>query len=162
MTETVVQGRAKPVSDFWERPVVRGKFLCVGNEKFWVKGVSYGTFLIGENGEEQLDREVVRRDFALMAEHGFNVVRVHTGPPRWLLDRAQENGLRVMVGLNWGEQMAFLDDPKRVEEITDKVKRWIRRCAGHPAVFCYTVGNEITSSIVRWHGRRRVEKFVQS
>src|SRR6266700_4011983 len=162
MTETVVQVREKPVSDFSERPVVRGKFLYVGNEKFWVKGVSYGTFLIGENGEEQLDREVVRRDFALIAEHGFNVVRVHTGPPRWLLDQALENGLRVMVGLNWGEQMAFLDDPKRIEEITDKVKRWIRRCAGHPAVFCYTVGNEITSSIVRWHGRKRVEKFVQS
>ncbi len=161
MTEAVVQARAKPVSDFSERPVVRGKFLYVGNEKFWVKGVSYGTFLIGENGEEQLDRDVVRRDFALMADHGFNVVRVHTGPPRWLLDQAQENGLRVMVGLNWGEQMAFLDDPKRIEEITDKVKRWIRRCAGHPAVFCYTVGNEITSSIVRWHGRKRVEKFVQ-
>src|SRR6266571_3747681 len=161
MTEAVVQARAKPVSDFSERPVVRGKFFYAGNEKFWVKGVSYGTFLIGLNGEEQLDREVVRRDFALMADHGFNVVRVHTGPPRWLLDQAQENGLRVMVGLNWGEQMAFLDDPKRVEEITDKVRRWIRRCAGHPAVFCYTVGNEITSSIVRWHGRKRVEKFVQ-
>jgi len=161
MTEAVVQVRAKPVSDFSERPLVRGKFLYVGNEKFWVKGVSYGTFLIGENGEEQLDREVVRRDFALMAKHGFNVVRVHTGPPRWLLDQAQENGLRVMVGLNWGEQMAFLDDSKRVEEITDTVRRWVRRCAGHPAVFCYTVGNEITSSIVRWHGRKRVEKFVQ-
>ncbi len=92
-----MQVRTRPVSDFSERPVVRGKFLYVGNEKFWVKGVSYGTFLIGEKGEEQLDREVVRRDFALMAEHGFNVVRVHTGPPRWLLDQAQENGLRVMV-----------------------------------------------------------------
>jgi len=161
LTETVAQVRAKPVSDFSERPVVRGKFLYAGNEKFWVKGVSYGTFLIGENGEEQLDREVVRRDFALMAEHGFNVVRVHTGPPRWLLDQALENGLRVMVGLNWGEQIAFLDDPKRVKEITDKVRRWVRRCAGHPAVFSYTVGNEITSSIVRWHGRKRVEKFVQ-
>jgi GT2 family glycosyltransferase len=160
MTETVVQVLTKPLSHFSERPVVRGKFLYVENEKFWVKGVSYGTFLIGEDGEEKLARETVERDFALMAEHGFNVVRVHTGPPRWLLDVAQENGLRVMVGLNWGEQMAFLDDRVRVGEITDKIRRWIRRCSGHPAVFCYSVGNEITSSIVRWHGRKRVEKFV--
>ncbi len=152
--------RAKPVHDFSQRPVVKGKFLYVGSEKFWVKGVSYGTFYVGEDGEERLARETIERDFALIAERGFNVVRVHTGPPRWLLDVAQRNGLRVMVGLNWGEQMAFLDDRARVSEITDKIRRWIRRCSSHPAVFCYSVGNEITSSIVRWHGRKRVEKFV--
>src|SRR6266508_4413498 len=143
-----------------DRPSVQGKFLCVGTEKFWVRGVSYGTFAIDENGNEQLVPEVVERDFASMAENGFNVVRVHIGPPRWLLDIAQKNGLRVMVGLNWGEQMAFLDQPGKPEEIENKVRRWVRRCAGHPAVFCYSVGNEITSSIVRWHGKRRVEKFI--
>ncbi|TMI55125.1 glycosyltransferase [Candidatus Bathyarchaeota archaeon] len=143
------------------RPRVEGKFLFVGEEKFWVRGISYGTFQIDENGEERLSREMVERDFAQMAENGFNVVRVHTGPPRWLLDVAQKNGLRVMVGLNWGEQMAFLDQSDRRDEIEAKVRRWIRRCSGHPAVFCYSIGNEITSSIVRWHGRRQVEKFIQ-
>jgi len=143
------------------RPRVEGKFLFVGEEKFWVRGISYGTFQIDENGEERLAREMVERDFAEIAKNGFNVVRVHTGPPRWLLDVAQKNGLRVMVGLNWGEQMAFLDQPDRRDEIEAKVRRWIRRCSGHPAVFCYSIGNEITSSIVRWHGRRQVEKFIQ-
>src|SRR5881409_2919388 len=143
------------------RPTVRGKFLYVGREKFWVRGVSYGTFFVGENGEERLTPEVVRRDFALMATNGFNVVRVHTGPPRWLLDTALENGLRVMVGLNWGEHMAFLDEPGKVEAIEARIRRWIRVCAGHPAVFCYSIGNEIPASIVRWHGRRRVEKFIE-
>src|SRR3989442_4097887 len=144
-----------------ERPRVSGKFLFVGEEKFWVRGISYGTFQIDENGEERLPREMVERDFAQMAENGFNIVRVHTGPPRWLLDVAQKNGLRVMVGLNWGEELAFLDRPGRKEEIEAKVRRWVRRCTGHPAVFCYSIGNEITSSIVRWHGRRPVEKFIQ-
>src|SRR5207244_13062585 len=90
-----------------------------------------------------------------------NVVRVHTGPPRWLLDMALENGLRVMVGLNWGEHMAFLDEPGKVEEITARVRKWIRTCAGHPAVFCYSIVNEIPAAIVRWHGRQRVEKFIE-
>src|SRR3989449_568666 len=143
------------------RPTVRGKFLYVGNEKFWVRGVSYGTFFVGDDGEERLNPEMVARDFALMAANGFNVVRVHTGPPRWLLDMALENGLRVMVGLNWGEHMAFLDEPGKVEEIIARVRRWIRACAGHPAVFCYSIGNEIPASIVRWHGRQRVEKFIE-
>src|SRR5207245_2743100 len=114
------------------RPTVRGKFLYVGNEKFWVRGVSYGTFFVDDNGEERLNPEMVARDFALMAANGFNVVRVHTGPPRWLLDMALENGLRVMVGLNWGEHMAFMDDPGKVEEITARVRRRMRACARRP------------------------------
>src|SRR5438445_1769796 len=66
-----------------------------------------------------------------------------------------------MLGLNWGEQLAFLDRPVRIKEIEYRVRTLVRTCAGHPAVFCYSVGNEITSSIVRWHGRRRVEKFIE-
>ena len=143
------------------RPTVRGKFLYVGMEKFWVRGISYGTFFVDENGEERFTPETVERDFAQMAANGFNVVRVHTGPPRWLLDVALEHGLRVMVGLNWGEHMAFLDEPGKVEEIEARIRRWIRVCAGHPGVFGYSIGNEIPASIVRWHGRRRVEKFIE-
>src|SRR5213596_1452242 len=66
-----------------------------------------------------------------------------------------------MVGLNWGEHMAFLDEPGKVEEIIARVRKWIRACAGHPAVFCYSIGNEIPAAIVRWHGRQRVEKFIE-
>src|SRR5437870_13384283 len=143
------------------RPKVRGKFLYVGTEKFWVRGISYGTFYVDDNGEERRTEEMVRRDFTQIAASGFNVVRIHTGPPRWFLDLALEHGLRVMVGLNWGEHMAFLDEPGKVREIEDRVRRWIRTCAGHPAVLCYSIGNEIPASIVRWHGRRRVEKFIE-
>jgi len=143
------------------RPTVRGKFLYVGQEKFWVRGISYGTFFVDENGEERFTAETVDRDFAQMAANGFNVVRVHMGPPRWLLDAALRNGLRVMVGLNWGEHMAFLDEPGKVEEIEARIRRWIRACAGHSAVFGYSIGNEIPASIVRWHGKRRVEKFIE-
>ncbi len=143
-----------------ERPRVRGKFLFVGNEKFWVRGVSYGTFHV-ENGSEQLVPEIVERDFSAMVENGFNVVRVHLCPPRWLLDVAQKTGLRVMVGLNWGEHMSFIDEPRRSKEIERQIRGWVRSCAGHPAVFCYSVGNEISASMVRWTGRHKVEKFVK-
>jgi len=159
--EQVAERRSKEPLLAMERPVVRGKFLYVGEEKFWVRGVSYGTFLVDEEGNEQLVPEVVERDFSRIAESGFNVVRVHLCPPRWLLDTAQKKGLRVMVGLNWGEHMSFIDKPGRSKEIEERMRRWVRSCAGHAAVFCYSVGNEISSSIVRWTGRRRVEEFVK-
>src|SRR5436853_6500940 len=159
--EQVVERRSTEPLLAMERPVVRGKFLYVGEDKFWVRGVSYGTFLVDDEGNEQLAPEVVERDFSRIAENGFNVVRVHLCPPRWLLDTAQKNGLRVMVGLNWGEHMSFIDKPGRSKEIEERMRRWVRSCAGHPAVFCYSVGNEISSSIVRWTCRRRVEEFVK-
>src|SRR5215210_4404858 len=34
--------------------------------------------------------------------------------------------------------------------------------AGHAAVLGYAIGNEIPAGIVRWHGRRRVERFLAS
>jgi len=69
-----------------ERARAEGKFLFVGDEKFYVRGVTYGTFQPDADGHEYPPRETVDRDFALMAEHGFNAVRTYTAPPRWLLD----------------------------------------------------------------------------
>ncbi len=41
-----------------------------------------------------------------------------------------------------------------------RVRDQVRACRAHPAVLCYAVGNEIPASVVRWHGRRRVERFL--
>ena len=130
------------------RPTVKGKFLDVGGEKFWVKGITYGTFAVDEKGNERLSREVVEQDFAQIAENGFNVVRTYTTPPRWVLDTALKNGLRVMVGIPLEVQAAVLDVPGKEEEIEDSVRRAVRKCAGHPAVFSFTIGNEISPSTV--------------
>ena len=41
------------------------------------------------------------------------------------------------------------------------VRAAVRRNAGHPAIFGYLVGNEISSTMVRWLGVRRVTEFVE-
>ena len=143
------------------RPRVQGKFIFVGEEKLYVRGVTYGTFRPDRNGDQYPARAVVERDFALMAANGLNAVRTYTVPPRWLLDAALRHGLRVMVGLPWEQHVAFLDDKKRAQSIEERVRAGARACAGHPALLCYAVGNEIPASIVRWHGRRRTERFLK-
>src|SRR5262249_21251538 len=67
----------------------------------------------------------------------------------------------VMVGLAWEQHIAFLDDKKIVKRIEQTVREGVRSCAGHPAVLCFAIGNEIPTSIVRWHGRRNVERFLR-
>lgn len=142
------------------RPRVRGKFLFVGDEKLYVRGVTYGAFRPTANGEHY-HREVVERDFAAMVALGINAIRTYTLPPHWLLDTAQQHGLRVMVGMCWTQHTAFLDEPGRADAIERQVYDDACACAGHPAVLCYVIGNEIPAPIVRWLGARRVTHFLE-
>jgi GT2 family glycosyltransferase len=147
-------------ADSISQPQVRGKFLYAGEEKLYVRGVTYGTFRPTTDGDEY-DRGAVERDFAQMVEHGINAVRVYKLPPPWLLDAAQRHELHVMVGLSWEQHVAFLEDRGLARSIEERIRTGVRTCAGHPAVLCYVVGNEIPASIVRWHGARRVERFLE-
>lgn len=143
------------------RPRVLGKFLFSGDQKLYIRGVTYGTFQLDAAGNEQHCPEMVERDFAQMAAHGINAVRTYTVPPRWLLDIAQRHGLWVMIGLPWEQHITFLDERARKDGIEARVRAGVRSCAGHPALLCYTIGNEIPASIVRWYGHRRIERFLR-
>jgi beta-galactosidase/beta-glucuronidase len=138
-----------------------GKFLSVGGEKLFVKGVTYGTFLPDDAGNEFHDVRRVVRDFAAMASSGVNAVRTYTTPPQWFLDCAAEHGLRCLVGVPWEQHVTFLSDRGRARSIVDRVRQAVESCAGHPAVLAYAVGNEIPAPIVRWHGRAKIERFVE-
>jgi len=134
--------------------------VLVEAEKFHVRGVTYGTFR-GPEGSAFPAPERVREDFAAMAAAGVNSLRTYVPPPAWLLDAALEHGLRVMVGFAWEQHVAFLDDPERARRIAAKLGEEVRACDQHPAILCYSIGNEIPSPIVRWHGKREVERFLE-
>ncbi len=145
-----------------QRPRACGKFLYVGDDKFWVRGVTYGAFRPDQDGKEYHDLEVIERDFAQMAANGFNTVRIpHTVPPRSLLDAAHRHGLRVMVGLSAEQYVGFLIDRRNAPNVEELVRMKVRACAGHPALLCYALGNEIPAPVARWLGRRRVERYLR-
>jgi GT2 family glycosyltransferase len=156
-TNTLVQPRVRVSGAPTARPSVRGKSLYLGGDKLAVNGVTYGPF--GSEPGGGFDPETAALDFAQMAANGINALRVYTPPEPWLLDLAHEHGLLVMVGVPWEQHVAFLDEG-RAEAIERTVRETVRRTAGHPAVLCYAVGNEIPSTIVRWHGRKRIERFL--
>jgi GT2 family glycosyltransferase len=138
----------------------RGKFLFEGEHKLCVRGVTYGPFAARKDGTEYPGPAAVAWDFDQMNRHGINAIRVYSLPPEWVLDAAARAGLRLMVGLPWAQHVNFLDQPGMAEAIEESVRREVRQCAGHPAVLCYAVGNEIPAGIVRWLGRKRVERFI--
>ncbi|MEN6549645.1 MAG: glycosyltransferase [Armatimonadia bacterium] len=121
-----------------------------------MRGVTYGPFAPGRDAAETVDE-----DLAAIAACGMNTVRTYSVPSRSFLDAAWRHGLRVMVGLAWEQHIAFLDDRRTPGRIRKQVRADVQSCAGHPAVLCYVIGNEIPTSVVRWHGARRVERFLQ-
>ncbi|MDX6689186.1 MAG: hypothetical protein QOG15_643 [Solirubrobacteraceae bacterium] len=139
---------------------VSGKWLTSGSERLLLRGVTYGTFDPALDGGVP-DPQQVAADFAQMVRAGINAVRTYTAPPVWLLDLAADAGLRVMVGLAWEQHVAFLDEPRRPDSIERRVREQARACAGHPAVLCFAIGNEIPASIVRWHGPHAIERFLE-
>src|SRR5215467_14881274 len=142
-----------------QRPRVSGKFLYVGNEKLWVRGATYGAFRPDVHGNEYHNLEIIERDFAQMAASGLNTVRIpHTIPPISLLDAAQRHGLRVMIGLSAEQYVGYLIDKKEAPDIEAVVRTKVQACAGHPALLCYALGNEIPapwcagSAVAAWSG----------
>src|SRR5438093_13526033 len=75
------------------RPRAKGKFLFLGDEKFFVRGVTYGPFRPEADGCEYPRPELLQRDFELMRLHGINAVRTYTQPPKWLPELAGPHGL---------------------------------------------------------------------
>jgi GT2 family glycosyltransferase len=143
------------------RPVLSGKFFRQGADTFYIKGVTYGTFAPAADGSQFPEPERVDGDFALMSARGFNAVRLYTPPRPDVLEAAERWGLQLMVGLPWTQHVAFLDDAKLTREIRRGVVDEVRRLRDEKSVLLMALGNEIPPSVVRWHGREKVERFLR-
>src|SRR5947208_8017449 len=96
-----------------------------------------------------------------MREIGLNVVRIYHAPPRWFLDTCAAAGMRVLITLPWEKHIEFLARKTLRDQIADVVRKSVAINRGHPAIFGYLVGNEISSTMIRWLGVRRVTEFVE-
>ena len=85
---------------------------------------------------------------AEVAKHGGNVVRTYstnesTGA---ILATALENGLYVNMGLYMKVSKDFdYSDPANADAIKEQFENhrmWVRRFRNHPAVLCWSIGNE--------------------
>ncbi|MGH7863661.1 MAG: glycosyltransferase [Candidatus Binataceae bacterium] len=143
------------------RLVARGKYIYEDGRKFLARGVSYGPFPPNSRGERFPEPKRAAADFAQMRELGANLVRVYVAPPEWLFEAAHKAGLRLMVGIPWPFHMAFLDSRDMKRDIRAAIRDGVTQMRKFgDAIFAFSLGNEIRSDIVRWHGPRAVSRFL--
>ncbi|MFO0810208.1 MAG: glycosyltransferase [Gemmataceae bacterium] len=142
------------------RLCVDGKFFARGDERVRVHGVTYGPFAPDAAGEPFPDPRRTAADFAAMRTAGIDAIRTYHLPPPRVLDAAGEAGLGVFIDVPWPKHLCFLDSNKaqaRARKLVGETAALGRR---FPCVAAVSVGNEIPPNVVRWHGRRRVERFL--
>ena len=123
--------------------------------------MTYGPFKPDAEGHYLGPPEQLDRDLAQMRELGLNVLRIYHAPPLWFLDRCAEARMRVLITLPWAKHIEFLRQKSARNAVVDSVRVAVAEHAGHPAIFGYLVGNEISSTMVRWLGVRRVTEFIE-
>lgn len=136
-----------------------GKFFRLGEEKFTLKGVTYGP-LAGENGSPFATPEKTRRDFELIKQLNANCIRIYHAPELWFLELAVEFGLKIFLDVTWPKNVVFTEDKSVMDQARDAVRSAAQSCGNHLAVFAISVVNEIPPDIVRYLGARPIAEFV--
>lgn len=142
------------------RVTVDGKFFRLGEKKFYVKGIAYGPFAPNAAGRLFASPEQTAADFARIRELGANVVRIYHVPEKWFLDLAAGQNLKLLIDIPWNRHLCFLDSAEYRGQARDAVRRAVLACFRHPAVFAFSIANEIPSDIVRWSGPKAVANFI--
>jgi GT2 family glycosyltransferase len=131
-----------------------GKFLESAGERFLIKGVGY-RFIDGGDGSG------IARDLDAIVRTGANTIRMYAPPPPALMDEAAMRGLRVIVGVPWPPDALFADDRAAIRSLRAELRTLVHRLSLHPATLLFAIGNDIPQGVVRWYGRRRIERVLR-
>lgn len=137
-----------------------GKYFLRDGRRFLVQGVTYGPFEPGADGSPFAGVRRTRDDFRAMQDADVNAVRTYHVPPEWLFDLADEHRIQLFVDVPWRKHLCFLESETARAEARAAVRAAAERGRGHASLFAYSIGNEIPTDVIRWHGARQVERFL--
>ncbi len=123
--------------------------MYVNDTNFYIKGVAANNF------------------FGEASDYGANTIRTYgvSDDSRRILDEAYEAGLYVNFGL-WvkRERDGFdYDDENAVKEQLEQMKQDIIEFKDHPALLCWSIGNEAESNYTNtklWTAINNIAKFI--
>jgi len=136
-----------------DRLRVDGKFLRAGNDRVFLRMVTYGPFPGGWPDD-------FSDDFRRIKDAGFHALRLYEWPNATLLDAAQQAGLWVFAGLQWHQSTDFLRS-NGMDEAREALDAGLRTTGDHPALAGVFVANEVPTDLVRWMGPTKVLAAIE-
>lgn len=144
-----------------DRVLVDGKFFRCGSAKMYLKGFSYGPFAKNSRNEFLPEPQQLAADCRHMRQLGANAIRLYTVPSPETLDELLNHGLRVILDVPWEKHRCFWEDWSAKEGAHREVRATAELAATHPAVMAISVVNEIPVDVVRYHGHKHIEEFIE-
>ncbi len=142
-----------------------------GPAKVEVRNVN-GKYQLYRNGEPYFIKGAGLEigDMASLASHGANSLRnwaVDNGrePGEVVLDRAQKNGLSVIMGIDIKRERHGFDynNPDSVKKQLEWVKKDVIRMKDHPALLAWGIGNELnlnSTNMKVWDAVNEIAKMI--
>ena len=143
------------------RARVHGKRFVRGGEPLRCRGVTYGPFAPDEDGAPFPTRSRAGDDLAALQAAGANSIRVYHVPPEWFLELVDERGMMMFLDVPWSSHLCFLANASARAEALRNVRLAAEAGRGRPGILAYNIGNEIPTDVIRWHGTRRVARFLR-
>lgn len=149
------------IRDASHRIRVDGFHFYRGDEKWLVKGVTYGPFQPSDETDHYPPCDVLDADFRNIADTGINVVRLYNLPPPRVRACAEKHDLYLLVDIPWPKHLDVYEDPALRSLCFDLLEKSVTVLKEWDCCLGIILGNEIPADVVRWRGARQVEDFLR-
>lgn len=122
-----------------------GSFTLQENgSSFFMRGVAYNVTHDWQDPDMPLTRKALEHDFGRIKQMGTNTIRRYgvTIYDKNILNVAEEYDLHVNYGFWLEENVDYSADSTMLKQYEEKVLANVRRFKDHPALLCWTIGNE--------------------
>ena len=133
---------------------IDGRFLRAGDQRVFLKCVTYGPFPAWWTHSHE-------SQFRLISAAGFNAVRLYERPSQALLDAAFAHQLYVIVTLPWGWGTDFIGREAEMSKARSAYQSFLSESGAHPSLAAVIVANEIPPDMVRWMSPLRVLEAIE-
>jgi hypothetical protein len=154
-----LKGKKPITAKVKKRSSVKGDWLYVDGEKFFVKGIGYSPAYPGVlPWKRTFDEASMRRDFAFIKAAGFNTIRTWNPLSPQEIDIAREYGLFVMQGI-WVNYTGNFASEDNLERSMNILYSEIEKTKDKDNVLIYLLGNEPLPSQLFTSGLKEVEDY---
>lgn len=118
--------------------------LRINGDPFYVRSVSLGIGDRQEASAPPVPRPIVRAELRRIRALGANAIRLYASTPStpMIVDEASRAGLMVLLGFWLDQDVDYLNDRARLDLYRERIREWVVRYRGEPAVLMWVLGNE--------------------